>query len=49
MKIDAGVPDTRGMGSNLRTWPRYPEKTYLMMLAARPLLLERPLLTFCRT
>ena len=41
--IDAGVPDTKGMGSNLRTWARNPEKTDLMMLADRPPLLETPL------
>ena len=41
--IDAGVPETKGMGSNLRTWARYPEKTDLMMLADRPPLLETPL------
>src|ERR1700739_2953842 len=40
--IDAGVPETKGMGSNLRTWARYPEKTDLMMLADRPPLLETP-------
>jgi sulfite dehydrogenase len=31
------------MGSNLRTWARYPEKTDLVMLADRPPLLETPL------
>ena len=41
--IDAGVPESKGMGSNLRTWARYPEKTDLMMLADRPPLLETPL------
>jgi hypothetical protein len=41
--IDAGVPETKGMGSNLRTWARYPEKTDLIMLADRPPLLETPL------
>jgi sulfite dehydrogenase (cytochrome) subunit A len=41
--IDAGVPESKGMGSNLRTWARYPEKTNLMMLADRPPLLETPL------
>jgi DMSO/TMAO reductase YedYZ molybdopterin-dependent catalytic subunit len=41
--IDAGVPETKGMGLNLRTWARYPEKTDLMMLADRPPLLETPL------
>jgi sulfite dehydrogenase (cytochrome) subunit A len=41
--IDAGVPEDKGMGSNLRTWARYPEKTDLMMLADRPPLLETPL------
>ena len=46
--IDAGVPDTKGMGSNLRTWARYPEKTDLMMLADRPPLLETPLRFFLR-
>jgi len=40
--IDAGVPERKGMGSNLRTWARYPEKTDLMMLADRPPLLETP-------
>jgi DMSO/TMAO reductase YedYZ molybdopterin-dependent catalytic subunit len=46
--IDAGVPDTRGTGSNLRTWARYPEKSDLMMLADRPPLLETPLHYFLR-
>ena len=41
--IDAGLPDTNGMGLNLRTWARYPEKTDLMMLADRPPLLETPI------
>ena len=40
--IDAGFPDSKGVGSNLRTWARYPEKTDLMMLADRPPLLETP-------
>src|ERR1700682_672898 len=41
--IDAAVPEQKGMGSNLRTWARYPEKTDLIMLADRPPLLETPL------
>lgn len=41
--IDAGLPDTNGMGLNLRAWARYPEKTDLMMLADRPPLLETPI------
>jgi sulfite dehydrogenase (cytochrome) subunit A len=41
--IDAGVPENKGMGSNLRPWARFPEKTDLMMIADRPPLLETPL------
>ena len=41
--INGGLSDSRGMGSNLRTWARYPEKTDLMMLADRPPLLETPM------
>jgi hypothetical protein len=49
MKIDASVPNTKGKGSNLRTQASYSEKTYLMVLAAPPPLLETPLLILCRT
>ncbi len=46
--IDAGVPQTNGMGSNLIPWARYPEKADLMMLADRPPLLETPLHYFLK-
>src|ERR1700687_1836455 len=41
--IDAGVPEDKGVGSNLRTWARDPEKTDLVMLGDPPPLLETPL------
>jgi sulfite dehydrogenase (cytochrome) subunit A len=44
--IDAGIPESKGVGSNPRTWARYPEKTDLMMLADRPPLLETPVRFF---
>ena len=46
MKIGTGVLDTKGMGSNLRTWARDPKMTYLLMLADLPPLLETPLQHF---
>jgi sulfite dehydrogenase len=40
--LSAGLPDSYGVGRDLRSWARYPGKTDLIMLADRPPLLETP-------
>jgi sulfite dehydrogenase (cytochrome) subunit A len=40
--MNAGVPDSLGVGRDVRSWARYPGKTDLIMLADRPPLLETP-------
>jgi hypothetical protein len=47
MKIDAGVPVTEGMGSDVRVQICHPEETYRMP-AARPPPLDSSQLVFCR-